>query len=413
MIKINEEEFPINGKYIVGVSGGPDSMCLLFTLINQKYDIIVCNVNYNTRDVSSMEQEMVGEYCKKYSIPFETISVSHSKKNKNFEGWAREVRYNFFSEVYKKYHADGLFIAHHKNDDLETYILQKNRNNIVRRWGLSLKTRILGMNVYRPFLAYSKVELVNECDKNSIPYSIDITNLKPVCERNKVRIDLIYKYSKEQIDELFLQKDRDNEKLLKQMEKIIPLRKKNEWEVKEIENLSEIERIRFIYEIIVAKIPSLANKLSRKRIEEYLKLLFSNKVNVCIKIIDNYEIWKSFGYIKFVIVDDNKEYLYTLEKPGKLDTKYFSFEMPEDASFLKITNESYPLIIRNVRMNDVVSFGNVKKKMNRIMIDEKIPLFKRKNYPIILDKNQNVKYFPLYKSDKQKNIANKLKFVIK
>ena len=112
-------------------------------------------------------------------------------------------------------------------------------------------------------------------------------------------------------------------------------------------------------------------------------------------------------------LDDNKEYLYTLEKPGKLDTKYFSFEMPEDASFLKITNESYPLIIRNVRMNDVVSFGNVKKKMNRIMIDEKIPLFKRKNYPIILDKNQNVKYFPLYKSDKQKNIANKLKFVIK
>lgn len=413
MIEINKDKFPIDGKYIIGVSGGPDSMCLLFTLIKAGYNVIVCNVNYNTRDVSTMEQEMVRKYCEEHNVPFETISVTYSKKNHNFEGWAREVRYSFFQTIYKKNNADGLFIAHHKNDDLETYILQKNRNNIVRRWGLSPKTKILGMNVYRPFLLYAKSELIKECDKNSIPYSIDVTNFKPVCERNKVRMDLIDKYSKERIDELFLQKDKDNEKLLKQMEKIAPLRNKEEWEIKEILELSEIEKIRFIYEIIIEKLPSLTNKMSRKRIEEYLKLLFSNKVNVCIKVADNYEIWKSFGYVKLVLVQEEKEYSYSLEKPGKLDTKYFSFEMPEDASFLKITKESYPLIIRNVRMSDVVVFGNVKKKMNRIMIDEKIPLFKRKNYPIILDKNQNVKYFPLYRSDKQKNIANKLKFVIK
>lgn len=413
MLTIDESLFPKNRRYVIGVSGGPDSMCLLFSLISQGYELIACNVNYNTREESNMEQEMVIEFCNRHNVQVETISVSHSLADHNFEGWAREVRYSFFCRTYKKYKAEGLFIAHHKNDDIETYILQKNRNNLVKYWGLAPVTKILGMNVYRPFLDYEKKQLVKICEENDIPYSIDTTNLKPICERNKVRLDLLTKYNKEEIDSLIISKKKDNEKLQKLMNDLLPLLKKSEWDIEEISTLSEIEKIRFLYGIITNKCPSLSNKMSRRRIEEYLKALFSMKVNVDIDINEQIKISKSFG--KFTILDKNRitKYSYIIEKPGKIDTMFFSCDIPEDTDFLKIFSDSYPLTIRNVKMDDIVTFGNVKKRMNRIMIDEKIPLYKRNTYPIVVDKNQKVVYFPLYKSDKQKNIANKLKFMIK
>lgn len=413
MLSIDQNKFPKEGRYIVGVSGGPDSMCLLFTLHLLGYDIVVCNVNYNTRDVSKKEQEMVKDFCQKNNIPCEVLSCKHSTLDRNFEGWAREERYNFFRKIYVEYEANGLFIAHHKGDDLETYILQKNRNNIVKRWGLSEKTFILGMKVLRPFLCYTKDELMEECKKNDIPYSIDVTNFEPICERNKVRISINNRLTNEQIDELFKQKDLDNQKLNRQMENIKDLLLKDEWEVNELKKLTQIEKIRFLYEIIVRKIPRLANKLSRKRIEEYYKCLDSNKVNLYIDINDDNAICKSYGKFKLISSKQDEIYEYTINEPMKMDTKFFSFDLPSDLSFLKITSESFPLTIRNARMNDVVTFGNVRKKVNRIMIDEKIPLYKRNNYPIILDRNNKVVYFPLYNSDVQKNIARRLSFVVK
>ena len=88
-------------------------------------------------------------------------------------------------------------------------------------------------------------------------------------------------------------------------------------------------------------------------------------------------------------------------------------DLRNDTSPLNIYSYSYPLTIRNVRRGDVVKFGQIYKKVNRILIDEKIPLEQRKKYPVILDNKGNIVYIPLYRSINQKFIANKLLFVIK
>ena len=96
-----------------------------------------------------------------------------------------------------------------------------------------------------------------------------------------------------------------------------------------------------------------------------------------------------------------------------LDTKEFYVDLTKDTSPLNIYSYSYPLTIRNVKRGDVVKFGEIYKKVNRILIDEKIPSEKRKKYPVIIDKNGNIVYIPLYRSINQKVIANKLSFVVK
>jgi len=412
MLTIDKTKYPNKGKYIIGVSGGPDSMALMHFLIKEGYELVVCNVNYNTRDVSLEEQLMVKKECEKYEMVFESISVKYMHSDRNFEGWAREKRYLFFKDMYKKYKASGLFIAHHKNDDLETYILQKNRNNIVKYWGLAEQTQILGMNVIRPFLSYTKNELIEYCKDEGIPYSIDVTNFEPICERNRIRIDILDRYSAKDIDDFFSQKNEDNKKLDLQMKKVLPLLSKKEWEVKELDSLSEIEKIRFIYCLITNKIPSLSNKLSRRRIEDYINCLYSKKVNLNIKVNEEYYIFKSYG--KFILSNKNSgNFVYILNEPGKLNVEEFSLDFTKDTSIIKVTKESYPLTIRNAQPNDIVTFGKVSKKVNRVMIDEKIPLYKRDTYPIVLDNKGKVVYFPLYNSDKQKNIANILSFVLK
>ncbi len=251
------------------------------------------------------------------------------------------------------------------------------------------------MEVCRPLLNYSKKELLEECKNNSIPYSIDVTNLQPICERNKVRLNL-EKIAEEEIEQLIVQKMMDNQKLDEEMANISHLLALNEWSIDELKSLSEIERIRLLYEIISSRIPNLVKSLTRKRIDDYLNQLFAEKSNNNILINNDYYICKTYGKFKVICRKNKVTYSYMLECPGRMETPYFSFDIPRDTSFLKIYPESYPLTIRNARPDDYVTFGNVRKKVNRIMIDEKIPLDKRDLYPVVVDKDGRVVYVPLY-----------------
>ena len=83
-------------KYILGCSSGPDSMALFYMLLNGNYNFIVCNIDYNYRDKSYEETDLVREECKKYNIPFYTKSVLFQPNFGNFEAWARDIRYDYF-----------------------------------------------------------------------------------------------------------------------------------------------------------------------------------------------------------------------------------------------------------------------------------------------------------------------------
>ena len=107
-------------------------------------------MNYNTRKESSLEQQMVKKYCLDRRIPFETIDVLYYKKYGNFDAWAREIRYEFFRENAIKHNAEGVFVAHHQDDLLETYLLQKKRRIITTYFGLKEHNIIMGVNIFRP-----------------------------------------------------------------------------------------------------------------------------------------------------------------------------------------------------------------------------------------------------------------------
>jgi len=156
--------------YLVAVSGGPDSMALLDMLYKQKYKIMVAHVNYKKRVESDEEQQMVQHYCETKKIPFYSTDFDSKKVDlkQSFQVQAREFRYHFFSEIYQEKQCDGLFVAHQKDDLIETYLLKKQRNVINESYLILNETIIKKMKVYRPLLNDYKNE--NEYFISTIKY---------------------------------------------------------------------------------------------------------------------------------------------------------------------------------------------------------------------------------------------------
>lgn len=199
---INENLIENNDKILVAVSGGPDSMCLLNSLIELKqmfnkkynisYDISVAHVNHMIREESENEKIYVETYCKAHNIPFyylkEDVPNNSKKEKMSEESYGRKIRYIFFNEVAQKTNSNKIVTAHNLDDDVETILL-----NIMRGCGLNGLT---GMgfkykNIIRPIINIKKEEILKYNDKKELNPAIDSTNFLNIYSRNKIRNILI------------------------------------------------------------------------------------------------------------------------------------------------------------------------------------------------------------------------------
>ncbi|WP_435129495.1 tRNA lysidine(34) synthetase TilS [Mycoplasma sp. 6243] len=163
-------------KILLAVSGGPDSMYML-----NKYkhlDVVVAYINYNQREDSYLDEQIVTDFCNKNKIKLEKLVLNKSDYiSGNFQDWAREKRFIFFKEIYYKYNRNILYIAHNLDDYLETAQMQLASNRTFSLLGIRKKSYLFNMNIYRPFLfRYFKDTILKKCKKYNIPFHIDYTN---------------------------------------------------------------------------------------------------------------------------------------------------------------------------------------------------------------------------------------------
>ncbi|VEU70048.1 tRNA lysidine(34) synthetase TilS [Mycoplasmopsis glycophila] len=196
-------------KYLIGVSGGADSMFLLSKYKHK--NIVVAYVNYNQRLDAHLDQELVEKYCKENNIPLEVLVLQKNDyEHGNFQTWARKQRYEFFKKIYQKNRCDVLLLAHHKDDFLESVLMQQNRNKNIFYYGIKKTNFVFGMKTKRPLLhRYWKNQILKKCKKNNIPYRDDYTNFETNYTRNKYRqkINLFSRIKKEALFYLYLFKN--------------------------------------------------------------------------------------------------------------------------------------------------------------------------------------------------------------
>ena len=210
-----KDDVNLTSKFLIGVSGGPDSMYLLWNLKN--LDVIVAHVNYHKRIDSDNDQKIVEEFCKTYNIPLEVLEITSHNEKGNFQAIARQERYDFYRKIYQKYNCNYLLLAHHKDDFIETAIMQEQSNRKPLFYGIAKHNKISGMNIYRPLLENKwKDKIQKFCDLNNIKYAIDSTNDQNIYSRNIIRNNLkkITELEKEKIYSKFCNLNQSNQGLL-------------------------------------------------------------------------------------------------------------------------------------------------------------------------------------------------------
>lgn len=179
--------------YFIAVSGGVDSMLLLELMFEEKLPIHVLHVNYHLRGIESKEDELLlRNYCESNKIPLTVESIYLKEKLEanggNLQNEARKVRYDFFQKELNKVPNAKLVLAHHLNDQLETFFLQLFRNSGIA--GLSgMKT--VNNKLLRPLLIFKKEEIYSLAIDRNISWREDKSNLKNDYNRNRLRNEII------------------------------------------------------------------------------------------------------------------------------------------------------------------------------------------------------------------------------
>lgn len=185
----NKSEKP---KIILGLSGGPDSVFLFYFLKelhkNNEIELITAHLDHGWRPESFKDVQ----FCKNLSKKFNILCIhAHAKDlslNLKFNGskeeLGRKLRHCFFKKIVKEQSANFVALAHHLQDQQETFFWR-----IIRGTSLSGLTcmKSLDGNILRPLLNITKQEILDYLNKNKIEYLTDITNYSDSFLRNRIR----------------------------------------------------------------------------------------------------------------------------------------------------------------------------------------------------------------------------------
>ena len=403
---------------VVGVSGGPDSMCLLHLLCDLKeqlnLSIVVAHMNHKVRKESDEEAEYVKKFSEENQLIYEYFELQDIPTS-NFHSEARIIRYKFFNEWIDKYKASYLMTAHHGDDLIETVLMRIQRGSNLKGYsGFDILVNKGTYKQVKPLIFYTKKDIIDYMDSNNYKYFIDCTNNEDDYLRNRYRHiilpnlheeydlihkkylkysniiseadDFINKYTKEVLSEIYVDNTLYINKFLKQ-EKIIQRRI--------IEYILSTLYIDDLY------------KVNDNNVDEILKAINSKKTYVIIKLPNNHVIFKEYDelYVDKDIVINNTKIMEVKESE---DTSNYTIRL--NSKEIKM-----PLIYRTRKNGDKMTIKNMdnSKKIKDIFIDLKIPLYKRDEIILVCDSDDNILWIPGYKKSKyDKDVNDKFDIVL-
>lgn len=395
-------ENEVNRKYLLAFSGGPDSVYLLLQLhllykseLNKHISIVY--INYHDSKYVDREETIVMHYCKLYNLQlYKQDVVFPKRKNLNFEEWARKYRYHLFKKIVKEDHFDALLTAHQRTDVIETYLLQKQRNNLPLYYGLKRENVLLGMKVLRPLLYISKKELTDELDSLSLPYYDDITNKNLKKKRNYIRSELN--------DSSFPSIEKEIEAKNKYISDLYTKFSsyKSGMSFKEYTTLNEEEKRRYSFYLL----DILNIKREREKLGKFIFDFLKKHDYGSLSLAKGYVLYRKQDSF-FIYEDISKiNYSYVFSKARKYRTKYFDIDLSD---ITKFNLKKLPVTVRNNKENDCISTDYHIKEVKKFLDKQGVPNYLQPLYPVFIVDSEIV-CVPFYIDIKKKKIPFAFKF---
>ncbi|MDI6839274.1 MAG: tRNA lysidine(34) synthetase TilS [bacterium] len=411
-------------RVLIAVSGGPDSMCLLWVLKDIKdiysLELSIAHLNHCLRKEAAQEATFVKRIAQKIGIPcyIEERDVRHYAKayKLSLEEMARYVRYAFLEEVALKSGMNKIAVGHTANDEIETLILRIVKGTGLK--GLSLIPPKRG-KIIRPLIETDRSDVLRFLDSQKIPYQVDKSNYDISYPRNFVRhkiIPLLSEFASDLSKKVIRLRDilEADEELLERIAKeklqAITLESKKMGRVLDLVKFSTTElpiKRRILREVIEELSPIHKGPPSFEQIENTLNYI--DKGNSMSSFnLRGVKIEKSYGKLLITRMDADAKSLpikseHSIKEteflvPGEIEInglkiksrictmrKKFNFDNPNKVYF-DLANLKLPLFIRGRKNGDIFYGLNYAKKLKDVFIDDKIPREDRSRIPLLLDR---------------------------
>ncbi|WP_431610529.1 tRNA lysidine(34) synthetase TilS [Chryseobacterium sp. 'Rf worker isolate 10'] len=423
---------PENRTYLLAVSGGADSMVLasLFRdfgheIQNSKFRFQVAHINYKLRgNDSDLDQKTVQDFCEKNHIKFHLYQVSEKdqKPENSIQLWARELRYAFFKEIQEKESLEFLVTAHHLNDQLETFII-----NLSKAAGINGLSGIPSNDnhILRPLLDFSKKEIYEFAEQNTIEFREDLSNKKNDYLRNKIRNEIVPMLM--ETNDHFLENFRKSSLLLNQTKDFVQKK------IQEIENYLTIfnkdhkvlskkkldqesdfvkfeilKKYGFNQEEEIPKIFKAEN--NRSFFSKEYQLIINRDELIFMKKGEEKETKEEILLIDHFDFSENQIHINIVDYIESIDEINKGFEWHFDAEKLH-----FPLCLRKQKEGDEfypTDFSG-KKKVSKFFRDEKLSILARQKIWILTDSNDSVLGIIPFRQDRRYTKNEKTKWSLK
>lgn len=450
---INEKLITKGDSLILGVSGGPDSMTMLdlFACLRKKYalDIVIFHLNHMFRKEADEEALFVKTKAKEYKfdVVIEKFDVPRLIKEENIspEEGARETRFRLLSKLARKLDIKKVAMAHNKDDLVETVFLNLFRGTGLKGLiGIEPISSNYGLSIIHPLLALSRVDIEYYCEEENLEPRIDPSNKETVYTRNKIR-NLIIPQIEEEInagvkdviyrmvgnireEEGFLQRYSDasfQESIIKRDKKCLIL------------SLSKLQREEYpirrrIIKNAVNILQGDVTDLYSVHYQAVEGLIISGETGKTIQLKDGNRVRTSYDYLIFEkdnAYKSKEKFSYELPVPGEVRNDNFILKnkiIGMDNQWRKIALErsncicdldkiEFPLRVRNRRQGDCFTpFGMTgSKKVKDFFIDEKIPVTKRNQIPLVVDNSGKIIWIAGYRADNSFKVDDQTKKILK
>ena len=428
-------------RVIAGVSGGADSVCLFFVLLELReklgFDLVAVHVHHGLRGESAdRDEEFVRALCNQQQIPLEVFRVNlesiAKKRKQSLEEAGRVVRREAFDSVCQKYGGNKIALAHHQNDNAETLLW-----NLARGSGLDGLGGIRPVNgrFIRPLLCMNRKEIEGYLAKRQQAYCTDETNAETEYTRNKLR-HLILPVLEEQVNSAAIRHMNETMEQVWELQEYMQEQAENAYEKCVEEQLHKDDCQVQIRQSIFDEFPDLIKKMvirkGMERVSGHKKDLGHIHVDVILDLMNKqvgrslnlpYEMCAERNYegIRLEkrrdgLAEERKSCNKSQEKPMKLKIpgeifltdhnltiRCKIFEKSKDFSMEEIPQKIYTkwfdydiikssLYIRTRQTGDniIIDEKGHQKKLKNWFVDEKIPRESRDSQLLIAEGSQIV-----------------------
>lgn len=397
----------VTDKVLLAVSGGADSMVMLYLFQQIDVQIQVAHCNFYLRaEESNTDEQFVRGYCSQNGIKLHVANFDtnqYAKHNKvSIELAARELRYNYFNQICNEFDCNKIAVAHNLNDSAETVILNLSRGTGIK--GLT-GIRPINENIIRPLLFATRAQIEQFAQQVGLQYRTDSTNIDTKYRRNYVRHVVM-----PQLRGLNPSVDRAIAQTAVHLQEAMQLVNEQLNQVQKrvvsaqgdcvLLNIDALKKEQYINLFLVEQLsqynfsPQQAQQVaglveveSGRRVESNSHIVYRNREYLVIAPKNNE-----------VDVDvEILEHTAEVQSPIEMNIERFNacdvaIDKSPDVALLDYNKLKYPLILRKWRNGDKFMPFGMKgfKKISDFLVDIKVPMYEKNNVYVLTSEEQIV-----------------------